>query len=46
MTAGTLVEAATLDGLQETFLAVTLARRFPNPLLTELLSKMRDGATR
>lgn len=36
--AGTLVEAATLDGISEIFVAVTLARRFPNALLTELLS--------
>ena len=37
LTAGTLVEAASLEGLHETFLAVTLARRFPNPLLAEVL---------
>ncbi|MBB4042084.1 LysR family transcriptional activator of nhaA [Microvirga flocculans] len=34
---GVLTEAAALDGLHETFLAVTLARRFPNGLLTEVL---------
>lgn len=34
---GTLTEAATLDGLHETFLAITLHRRFPNPLLAEVL---------
>lgn len=34
---GLLVEAATLDGISESFLAVTLQRRFPNPLLLELL---------
>ncbi|WP_297771452.1 LysR substrate-binding domain-containing protein, partial [uncultured Roseovarius sp.] len=34
---GRLTEAARLDGITETFLAVTLERRFPNPLLTELL---------
>lgn len=34
---GLLVEAAKLDGISETFLAVTTARRFPNPLLAELL---------
>ncbi|MCP8938409.1 LysR family transcriptional regulator [Alsobacter sp. SYSU M60028] len=34
---GILVEAAKLEGLHETFLAVTLARRFPNPLLAEVL---------
>lgn len=38
LTAGTLVEAARLDGLTETFLAVTLARRFPNPLLAVVLT--------
>jgi len=37
LAAGLLVEAATLDGIHESFLAVTLARRFPNPLLAELL---------
>jgi LysR family transcriptional regulator, transcriptional activator of nhaA len=35
--AGTLVEAAQLDGISETFLAVTRERRFANPLLAELL---------
>ncbi len=42
LTVGTLVEAAKLEGLHETFLAVTLARRFPNPLLTELLRSAGD----
>jgi LysR family transcriptional activator of nhaA len=32
-----LVEAARLDGITEPFIAVTLARRFANPLLAELL---------
>ncbi|MEQ8251261.1 MAG: LysR family transcriptional regulator [Oceanibaculum nanhaiense] len=35
--AGILVEAARLDGISEPFFAVTLQRRFPNPLLSELL---------
>ncbi len=35
--AGMLVEIARLPGLVETFYAVTLSRRFPNPLLRELL---------
>jgi len=35
--AGTLVEIASLPGLVETFYAITLSRRFPNPLLRELL---------
>jgi LysR family transcriptional activator of nhaA len=34
---GILTEAAQLDGISETFLAITLARRFPNPLLAEVL---------
>lgn len=41
LAAGVLTEAADLDGIRETFLAVTLARRFPNPLLAEVLK----GAT-
>jgi LysR family transcriptional activator of nhaA len=35
---GRLVEAARLPGLDEHFLAVTLSRRFPNPLLAEVLT--------
>lgn len=35
---GRLVEAAQLEGIVENFLAVTRARRFPNPLLAELLA--------
>lgn len=35
---GRLTEAARLDGITETFLAVTLERRFPNPLLVDLLA--------
>jgi LysR family transcriptional activator of nhaA len=34
---GRLIEAAQLPSLQETFYAVTLARRFPNPLLRSLI---------
>lgn len=34
---GTLVEASRLDGIGETFFAVTRTRRFPNPLLVEVL---------
>lgn len=37
--AGTLVEAAQLGRLSETFYAVTLQRRFPNPLLAEVLAQ-------
>ncbi|MGR3493079.1 MAG: LysR family transcriptional regulator [Shimia sp.] len=35
--AGTLVELSRLDGLAEQFYAVTTRRRFPNPLLAEVL---------
>lgn len=38
LSSGLLVEAASLDGINETFLAVTLARRFPNPLLAVVLA--------
>lgn len=38
---GALVEAARLDGIGETFLAVTRERRFPNPLLSEVLREER-----
>jgi len=38
LNAGLLVEAAQLVTITETFYAVTLQRRFPNPLLTSLLS--------
>lgn len=34
---GRLVEAERLPGIGETFFAVTLSRRFPNPILSELL---------
>ena len=35
--AGTLVEVFTIPGLTEEFHAITQRRRFPNPLLVELL---------
>jgi len=38
---GLLVEADRLNGINETFIAVTVARRFPNPLLGELLNRQR-----
>ena len=38
LAAGTLLEAAKLDEVTETFLAVTRARRFANPLLAPLLT--------
>ena len=37
--AGTLVECAQLPDLQEAFVAITLRRRFPNPLLRALLPR-------
>jgi LysR family transcriptional activator of nhaA len=37
LSTGRLVEFAQLDDLAEVFCAVTVARRFPNPLLAELL---------
>ncbi|MBI1172398.1 LysR family transcriptional regulator [bacterium] len=38
LTSGLLVEAARIEGMSETFYAITRERRFPNPLLTLLLS--------
>lgn len=43
---GLLREAAQLEGISETFLAVTVARRFPNALLQELLSLARPVGDR
>ncbi len=37
--AGTLVEGAALPGIVQTFYAVMMERRFPNPLLKILLGK-------
>lgn len=37
LAAGTLREFARLDQITETFLAVTIGRRFPNPLLQQVL---------
>lgn len=39
LASGELVELAALPGLRETFYAITLQRRFPNPLLRELLQE-------
>ncbi len=39
LSVGALVEAATLDGISETFLAVTRPRRYPNPLLADVLPR-------
>ncbi len=41
LAAGTLVEHARLEGVVESFHAVTLTRRFPNPLVAELLRAER-----
>lgn len=38
LSSGLLVEHARLDGITERFLAVTLRRRFPNPLVAEVLN--------
>ncbi|WP_273522198.1 LysR family transcriptional regulator [Rhodosalinus sediminis] len=43
---GTLVEAHRLPGIVESFYAVTLARRFPNPLLRALVHGAAPGAPR
>jgi LysR family transcriptional activator of nhaA len=46
LAAGRLVEAHRLPGMAEVFLAVTLDRRFPNPLLGALLVQQQEaGAT-
>jgi LysR family transcriptional activator of nhaA len=37
LASGLLTEAAMLEGMHESFLAITLQRRFPNPLLAEVL---------
>jgi LysR family transcriptional activator of nhaA len=42
--AGSLVEVERLPGLVETFVAITKSRRFPNPLLRELLARERAAA--
>ena len=40
---GSLVEAEGLPGIAETFLAVTIERRFPNPVVRQLIDRaMRD----
>jgi len=43
LAAGLLVEHARLDGISERFLAVTLQRRFPNPLVAEVLGTAQGG---
>jgi LysR family transcriptional activator of nhaA len=46
LAAGLLVEAARLADIRESFLAVTVSRRFPNPLLAEVLPPAGRGGTR
>jgi LysR family transcriptional activator of nhaA len=41
--AGTLVEFDALPGMIESFFAVTVKRRFPNPLIRPLLEASEDG---
>lgn len=43
--AGTLVEFDALPGMIESFYAVTVKRRFPNPLIRPLLQASEDGKT-
>lgn len=43
LTSGLLVEVARLEGISEHFLAVTRERRFPNPLIAELLAPQPMG---
>jgi LysR family transcriptional activator of nhaA len=43
LAAGTLVEIHRLDDITEGFYAVTLHRRFPNPLVGELLDVARGA---
>ena len=44
LTSGRLVEAKEHPKIKETFYAVTLRRRFPNPLVRDLLSLSQDPA--
>ena len=43
LASGLLVERARLNGITERFLAVTLQRRFPNPLVAEVLDMARSA---
>ncbi|MGV1914708.1 LysR family transcriptional regulator [Rhizobium sp. 22-785-1] len=43
--AGTLIEFDALPGMVESFYAVTIKRRFPNPLLKPLLQGVEDDRT-
>lgn len=46
LSAGRLKEFARLDGIREVFSAVTLGRKFPNPLIREVLRTARAGDDR
>lgn len=48
LASGALIEADSLPGLAETFFAVTIGRRFPNPIVRSLLDGMAgiSGASR
>ncbi|SMX41050.1 LysR family transcriptional regulator [Maliponia aquimaris] len=43
LASGELADLAHLDGITEVFCAVTLQRRFPNPLVAEILAAFREG---
>ncbi|MEM9795284.1 MAG: LysR family transcriptional regulator [Pseudomonadota bacterium] len=46
LASGRLVELARLDGISEVFYAVTIRRRFPNPLLNDIIVPLKpDGAS-
>ncbi|WFE91563.1 LysR family transcriptional regulator [Roseibium porphyridii] len=42
LAAGTLMELGRLEGIKEEFFAVTLQRRFPNPLVADLLKTFKN----
>ena len=43
LASGALCELARLEGITEGFFAVTLQRRFPNPLVAEILGASRSA---
>ncbi|MEM7543974.1 MAG: LysR family transcriptional regulator [Pseudomonadota bacterium] len=45
LASGRLLELARLDEITEVFCAVTIKRKFPNPLLAEVLNTRIDGLT-
>ena len=44
LSSGRLIEADRLPGISETFFAVTLKRRLPNPLVVELLERPKQSS--